>query len=67
MYEQMGSRDLVASDPADYIRLALELGTSLAANRTARSSILERCSILYDDKQIIREMENAWERILAAH
>ena len=62
MYQQMGYRDLLASSGEDYVQAALRLGTDKRENKLARAAILERCGVLFDDKPIVRELEDFWEQ-----
>jgi uncharacterized protein (TIGR03032 family) len=62
MYRQMGSTDLIAKDAADYIRLALQLGTDSKNRAAASAAILASCAPLYDDRPIVRELEDFWEQ-----
>jgi uncharacterized protein (TIGR03032 family) len=64
MYQQMGYHDLIAGDKSDYVRLAIQLGTSDSFRSAARAAILGRCDALYDDIPIVRELEDFWEGAL---
>ncbi len=64
MYQQMGYRDLLASSVEDYITIALRLGTDKRENEKARAAILESCGVLFDDKPIVRELEDFWDQAL---
>jgi uncharacterized protein (TIGR03032 family) len=64
MYRQMGYEDLIASSPADYVRLALLLGTDRSERQRKTRAILETCGTLFDDRPIVRELEDAWEGML---
>jgi len=57
MYRRMGIDEAVASDAADYVRIALRLGTDRAARRALSQRILERCGVLYEDANVVREFE----------
>jgi tetratricopeptide (TPR) repeat protein len=61
MYRQMGYTDLLAKGTDDYIRLALRLGTDSQERAAAAAAILESCGVLFDDRAIVRELEDFWE------
>jgi predicted O-linked N-acetylglucosamine transferase (SPINDLY family) len=66
MYEQMGYRDLLAGGVDDYVRLALRLGTEKEERERASAAILDACGVLYDDRAIVRELEEFWEQAARA-
>lgn len=64
MYQQIGYRDLIARDANDYVRLAVEMGTSTQAHASARAAILKSVDPLFNDREIVRELENCWQDLL---
>ncbi|WP_207476512.1 O-linked N-acetylglucosamine transferase, SPINDLY family protein [Arenibaculum pallidiluteum] len=65
-YRLMGYEDLVARDVADYLEIALRLGTDPAARKAARAAILARVDRLFEDAASIRAIEDFLEAALAA-
>ena len=63
MYRQMNYGELIAKDAEDYVRLALRIGTDAKERAGVRAAILEACGCLYDDRAIVRELEDLWERV----
>jgi protein O-GlcNAc transferase len=61
MYQQMGYRELLAASVDDYARLALRLGMEKKEREAASAAILDACGVLYDDREIVRELEEFWE------
>jgi protein O-GlcNAc transferase len=62
MYRQMGYGELIAVDVATYVQLALRLGTDAKQRAAATAAILEACEVLFDDRSIVRELEDFWEQ-----
>ena len=56
-YRKMSYTELIATDEADYVRIALELGTDSARRAAARERILEANHVLYEDEAPVRELE----------
>jgi predicted O-linked N-acetylglucosamine transferase (SPINDLY family) len=56
-YVQMGYTDLITSDPEDYIRTALRLGTDPIARAKASNKIEESRGVLYENMDAVREFE----------
>ena len=56
----MGYDDLIAKDAKHYVQLALALWHGQGRSRTASGAILKRCDPLFDDRKIVRELENFW-------
>lgn len=54
-YRQMGLMDLVAENPADYVRLAVELGTDRRRRQAASERILAQCGVLFGDRAAVEE------------
>jgi protein O-GlcNAc transferase len=61
MYQQMGYTDLIAKSASNYVALALRLANDADYHAVARQAILATCGGLYDDREIVRELENFWE------
>jgi predicted O-linked N-acetylglucosamine transferase (SPINDLY family) len=57
-YRRMGMTDCIARDAADYVEIALRLGTDPAYRKSIREKILARCAVLYDNPGFIRELED---------
>ena len=57
-YEKMGMMDLVAKDEADYVAIALRLGTDPAWRAAMRERILAEGHVLFDDDRPVRELED---------
>jgi predicted O-linked N-acetylglucosamine transferase (SPINDLY family) len=57
MCRQMGVLDLVAADAADYVRLAVRLGTEPDYRAEMRRRITEASSVLFADVPVVREVE----------
>lgn len=64
-YAKMGWTALVARDEADYVRVALALGTDKDFRRAARGEIARRSAVLYKDETVVREFEAYLEREIA--
>ena len=66
MYRRMSMTELIAKDAAQYVDLAVRLGTD-ASYRAARSNeILERSAVLFEDIHVVREFERFFEETVAA-
>jgi predicted O-linked N-acetylglucosamine transferase (SPINDLY family) len=65
MYQQMDYHDLLAKSVDDYVEIALRLGADKRENESARAAILASCGVLFDDKPIVRELEDFWEQTLS--
>jgi predicted O-linked N-acetylglucosamine transferase (SPINDLY family) len=57
MYRPMDIPDLVAANPADYVRLAVRLGTEPDYREPMRRRTLEMSGVLYEDVAVVREVE----------
>lgn len=66
-YRQMGMLDCVASDAADYARIAVRLGTDPAFRTKIRAAIFARNSVLYDNPGFVRELEEFFPEAVAQH
>jgi predicted O-linked N-acetylglucosamine transferase (SPINDLY family) len=57
LYHQMGVPDCVATDPEDYVRIALRLGTDPSWRGQVSARILARKHRLFEDAEAVRELE----------
>jgi predicted O-linked N-acetylglucosamine transferase (SPINDLY family) len=68
MYRQMEMDDLIAVDEADYVHMAVRLGTDADFRTAMRGKILERCSELFADASAIRSIEDFFRQAVeSAH
>lgn len=67
MYRRMDFEDLIARDTADYIRLAVELGTNGALRNEARGRIRAVSDALFDDRRALADFERQISEALAVH
>jgi len=56
-YRKMGLPDCIAESAADYVDLAVRLGTDPAQRQTMQARILAANSVLFDDQDSLREIE----------
>lgn len=66
MYRAMDIRDCIATDPADYIDIAVRLGTDAEFAASIRAKILARNDALFEDARVLHEFERFFERALQA-
>jgi predicted O-linked N-acetylglucosamine transferase (SPINDLY family) len=66
MYRAMGIDDGVARDEADYIDLAVALGTDPARRARVRERIHAASPVLYENRRVIREFERFFTEATAA-
>lgn len=64
MYRFMGMDDLIAKDGADYVHLVRRLSEDAAFNQAMRRKIAERCDVLFENTDVIREYERFFEEKL---
>jgi len=64
MYRQMEFDEPVVYTPQDYIKTAVKLGTDADYRRATRKTILERSPVLYEDRAIVRDIEQFFHRIV---
>src|SRR5438132_1286968 len=57
LYRQMGTTDLSVDSPAEYVQLAVRLGTDTNYRAEVRQRIADRCGVLFTDIQAVRELE----------
>jgi predicted O-linked N-acetylglucosamine transferase (SPINDLY family) len=56
-YKQMGVMDCVAKSPAQYVKIAVRLGTDRAFREATKQKILARNHVLYENHAVVREYE----------
>lgn len=66
-YQKMGLPELITQSAADYIALAKKLGTDPEARAQAHAQILSQNKVLYEDAQVIEELEAFFLNALAHH
>jgi predicted O-linked N-acetylglucosamine transferase (SPINDLY family) len=64
MYKQMDFLELVANSAEEYVEKAVAVATNKDYREHVRKVIRERCEVLYDDRAIVREMEDQFRRWL---
>ncbi|WP_460182189.1 O-linked N-acetylglucosamine transferase, SPINDLY family protein, partial [Thermopirellula anaerolimosa] len=64
LYRRMGVEDLVAGDEQQYVALAVRLGRDGDFRQAMREKILQRCGVLYEDEQVLREFEAFFRRAI---
>jgi len=57
LYKLMGLTECVAHDKEDYVKIAVRLAADPAFRERVREEILARNSVLYEDSEAVREME----------
>lgn len=62
MYQRMGVRSMIASDTAEYIKIAVALASDPQSNLTARQAIAEASSILFENREDVLALEDAFLR-----
>jgi protein O-GlcNAc transferase len=62
MYRRMGIEGCVATNEAEYIDIAVGLGTDAALRSAVRELLLERSHVLYEDRRVVTELEDFFER-----
>lgn len=60
LYRQMGVLDCVAADPAEYVELAVRLGTDPAYCQAVRAKLLAANGVLYGNTAGVRELEQVF-------
>jgi protein O-GlcNAc transferase len=66
MYRCMGLSECVAKDEADYVAIAVRLGTDAAYREQVRQRILERSQVLYEDRAVVAGFERFFEQACAS-
>jgi predicted O-linked N-acetylglucosamine transferase (SPINDLY family) len=62
MYRRMGIEGCVAADEKEYIDIAVALGTDSDRRRALRELILQRNHLLFEDRRVVTELEDFFER-----
>jgi predicted O-linked N-acetylglucosamine transferase (SPINDLY family) len=57
-YAKMGMPDLVAGSAAEYVQLAVALGTDSTRNAQTRQKIQDKAPAIFDDMNYVHEMES---------
>jgi protein O-GlcNAc transferase len=65
-YRRMGHLDLVASDPNDYVAIAIRLANDSTWRERQREKIAQRADVLFDDIGAVREFEALAINLIAA-
>lgn len=61
-YRKMGMTDCVASNPGEYVEIAVRLGTDKAYREQIKRRILASNAVLYEDLEAVRELERFFLR-----
>jgi protein O-GlcNAc transferase len=59
MLEMMDLRELIASDPADYVRIAVDVARNRDRNAALRKAIAERREVLFDRPEPVAALSEA--------
>ena len=62
LYEQMNVMDCVACDFKSYVNIALRLANEINWREKIRAKIRLRSDILFEDVEVVRELERFFER-----
>lgn len=65
MYRKMGIVECVAVDAANYIELAVRLGTDRAYRRAIHEEIMLRHGVLFENMEVVREFERFFREAVA--
>ena len=63
MYKTMGLLDCVCFDIPEYIRKAVEVGSSREMEARIRQTILQRKALIFESKQVINEWNEMLEKV----
>ena len=66
MYRAMGFMDLVAGTPEQYVQLALRVAADAAYRRQCSARIVESATVLFENRDFVRNCEAAFRRMLEA-
>lgn len=66
-YEQMGMGDLIATDPRQYLDLAIRLACDADWRSAMRAKIVQRAPILFEDEIAVAELEDFLFAAVSAH
>jgi predicted O-linked N-acetylglucosamine transferase (SPINDLY family) len=64
-YRQIGVTECIAQSPADYVAIALRLGTDPQWRSEIETKIRAHAHLLHERKEVIHELEAFFERALA--
>jgi predicted O-linked N-acetylglucosamine transferase (SPINDLY family) len=62
----MGVTECIAQSPAQYVEIALRLGTETAYRAEIKAKLLANNAALYADGNIVRELEHFFAKTLSA-
>jgi protein O-GlcNAc transferase len=65
MYRKMGFVECIASDAAEYVDLAVRLGTDRAYRETIHEKIMSRHAVLFEDIRVVHEFERFFREAVA--
>jgi len=65
MYRRMEIDDAIASSPDEYARIAVGLGKDRALREDLRERIMLRNAVLYEDGNVVRELERVLQQAMA--
>jgi len=60
----MGFLDLVPETPDDYVELALRVAGDPAYRRRCSERIAQSCGVLFENRDFVRHIEDAFRRML---
>ena len=66
-YKQIGVMDCVVSTKAEYVKLAVRLGTDPRYRKKVKAKILKANSALYENERAVREMERFFLDAISSH
>jgi predicted O-linked N-acetylglucosamine transferase (SPINDLY family) len=66
MYRAMGFMDLVASSATQYVELAMKVANDATYRRACSEQIKESSGVLYENRDFVRHIEDAFRRMLEA-
>jgi len=56
-FQKLGITDSVATSPADYVERSIRIATDASLRKSLRSRILERCDLLFSNRDAAVELE----------
>ena len=65
-YKKMNYMECVAANPTEYVQLAVRLGTDATYRQHVREQILARNSVLYENMQVVHEIERFFANTVRA-
>ena len=63
MYRRMGLAELVAPDSQAYVEMAVRLASEKEQREAVSARITERCAVLYEDGEVVREFERFFMQV----